>query len=217
MSQEVAIIEQQHSLTKFDNFSNLDEMKSFAGELIKSKLIPFKTPEEAVTVALMGKDLGIGFSTAMNNIYNIQGRPALSVHLAAGLAKQRGVDWQIVKDCEKEVDDKGNVIDLITTITFFKFNDKLNRVMENTLSYRWTDAVKAGYTSKANWKDKTRNMMRSRCLMEGIRFICPEALMGLFYEQSEVLDSTTNLEYDIDENDNVTIIRDKEGKIIKTK
>lgn len=60
-------------------------------------------------------------------------------------------------------------------------------------------------------------MLRSRCLMEGIRFTCPEALMGLFYEASEMLDSTTNLNYDIDEEGTVTIIKDKEGNVIKTK
>jgi len=203
------------ALTKFDNFKNLDEMKSFAAELIKSKLIPFRTPEEAVTVALMGRDLGIGFSTAMNNIYNIAGKPALSVHLAAGLAKSRGIEWQIEKDAESIKGPDGKVVNIVTQIRFFRFNKEMNRVFENVMTYSWKDAVAAGYTTKDNWKTKTRNMLRSRCLTEGIRFVCPEALMGLFYEASELLDSTTDYQYSTDDEGNVITIKDKDGKIIK--
>jgi hypothetical protein len=205
----------QQQLTKFNDFKNLDEMKLFAAELIKSRLIPFKTPEEAVTVALMGRDLGIGFSTAMNNIYNIAGKPSLSVHLAAGLAKKRGVEWQIEQDAVNITDKDGKLLDIVTTIRFFKFNKDMNRTIENVITYKYTDASKAGYTTKDNWKTKPKNMLRSRCLMEGIRFVCPEALMGLFYEASELIDSTTNYNYDIDDEGTVTRIVDKEGKIIK--
>jgi hypothetical protein len=215
MEEEKLAVQEQSQLTKFDNFKNLDEMKSFASELIKSKLIPFRTPEEACTVALMGKDLGIGFSTAMNNIYNIAGKPSLSVHLAAGLAKRRGVEWQIEKDAEYVKDADGKVLDIVTQIKFFKYNKDMNKVIENVLTYSWTDATKAGYTVKDNWKTKTKNMLRSRCLMEGIRFVCPEALMGLFYEASEMIDSTTDFKYDIDDEGTVTVIRDKNGNIIK--
>lgn len=204
-----------NQLTKFDNFKNLDEMKSFAAELIKSKLIPFSNPEQAVTVALMGRDLGIGFSTAMNNIYNIAGKPSLSVHLAAGLAKQRGVEWQIEKDAEMIKDAEGKILDIVTQIRFFKYNKEMNRTIENVLTYSWSDASKAGYTVKDNWKTKTKNMLRSRCLMEGIRFTCPEALMGLFYETSELIDSTTDMKYDIDEEGNVIKLMDKNGNQIK--
>ena len=214
---EIVKQEEHNQLTKFDNFKNLDEMKLFAAELIKSKLVPFTTPEAAVAVALTGRDLGIGFATAMNNIYTIAGKPSLSVHLAAGLAKKRGLEWQIEKDAEQIKDATGAIVDIITQIRFFKLNKEMNRVIENVMTYTWKDAAKAGYTSKDNWKTKTRNMLRSRCLMEGIRFTCPEALMGLFYEASEMLDSTTNLNYDIDEEGTVTIIKDKEGNVIKTK
>ena len=212
---EIVKVEENVQLTKFDNFKNLDEMKSFASELIKSNLIPFKDANQAVTVALMGRDLGIGFSTAMNNIYNIAGKPSLSVHLAAGLAKKRGIEWQIEKDAESIKDADGKLLDIITQIRFFRYNKDMNRTIENVLTYSWSVASKAGYTSKENWKTKTKNMLRSRCLMEGIRFVCPEALMGLFYETTEMIDSTTDMQYDIDDEGVVTVLKDKNGNIIK--
>lgn len=202
-------------ITKFDGFSNLNEMKSFAGELIKSRLIPFKTPEEAVAVALLGRDLGIGFSTAMNNIYNINGKPSMSVHLAAGLAKKLGVDWEIVRDGEALKDDSGKVVDMITEIRFYRFNTHLQRTITNMMTYKWSDAVKAGYTTKDNWKTKTRNMLRSRCLMEGIRFVAPEALVSIPYETTELLDSTTTHNYDTNEEGEVVSITDAKGNKIK--
>jgi len=205
----------ENQIAKLDNFTTIGEMKVFAEELISSGLIPFKKAEEAVTVALYGKDLGIGFSVAMNSIYNIQGKPALSVHLAAGLAKRAGVEWQIEKDAEDVVDENGKLINKVTQIRFFRYNKDMKRTIENVVTYTWKDATLAGYTTKDNWRTKPKNMLRSRCLMEGIRFVAPDVLMGIFYEASELLDSTKDVTYDIDDEGNVITITDKNGNKIK--
>lgn len=191
------IIKSEQDITKFDGFTNIEEMKNFSQVLIDSKLIPFKTAEEAVTVALMGKELGIGFTTAMNCIYNIKGKPALSVHLATALAKRAGVDWQIEKDAEYIKDADGKTIDAITQIRFFRKNKDLNKIIENVIVFKWSEAVKAGYTIKDNWSKLPKNMMRSRCLMEGIRLVAPDVLVGLFYEASEIADNTKDIDYEI--------------------
>lgn len=47
-------------------------------------------------------------------------------------------------------------------------------------------------------------MLRSRCLTEGIRFVAPDVLMGVFYETGEMMDSSNQV-YDIDSEGNVIL------------
>lgn len=188
-------------IVKFQQFTNVNEQLAYAELLIQSGLVPFKKPEQVVMIANLGKALGVSFDVACQNVNNIQGKPALSVHLMAALAKRAGVDWEMIKDCEKVYDDTGKAIDIITSIKFYRFNPKLNRVVENVLSFTWNDAVKAGYSTKDNWKTKTKNMLRARCLSEGFRFVCPDVLMGVFYEQGEMADAFNKV-YEIDDEGN---------------
>jgi hypothetical protein len=149
MGDEVIVIENQEvSLTKFEQFSNVQEQLEYAKLLIESKLTNFKRPEELVTVANLGRALGVSFEVAVQNINSIQGRPALTVHLMAALAKKAGVEWEVLKDCEKVLDAEGKTVDIVTTIKFYRYSDKMKRVMENTISYSWSDAVKAQYATK---------------------------------------------------------------------
>lgn len=191
-------------IIKFEQFNNVNEQLKYAQLLIDSGLVAFKKPEQVVLAANLGKALGITFDVAAQNIYNINGKPTLSVHLATALARKAGIDWEIMMDSEKVYDKEGNAIDLTTTIKFFRFNEKLNRVFENVISYSWSDAVKAGYSIKENWKTKPRNMLRARCLMEGIRFVGSDVLMGVFYESGEMMDGH-NIDFELDSDGNVII------------
>jgi hypothetical protein len=190
------------SITKFEAFNNVQEQLDYANLLIAGGLVPFKRPEQVVTIANLGRALGISFEVAVQNIHSIQGRPALSVNMIMALAKKAGIDWEIKKDAVKE--EVNGKMDIITEITFYRYNDKLKRVMENTFNYKWSDAQQAGYTSKDNWKTKTRNMLRARCLTEGLRFVASDVLMGVFYEQGEMLDATNQV-FDVDDEGNVIL------------
>lgn len=190
------------SIIKFEQFNNVNEQLEYAQMLINSGLVAFKKPEQVVLAANLGRALGISFDVAAQNIYNIQGKPTLSVHLISALARKAGIDWEIIKDAEKEVDEEGNATNIITTIRFYRYNEKLKRVITNELSFTWNDAVRAGYSTKDNWKTKPKNMLRARCLTEGIRFVASDVLMGVFYETGEMLDANNQV-YDIDENGNV--------------
>lgn len=189
-------------IIKFEQFDNVNEQLKYAELLIKSGLVTFKKPEQVVLIANLGKALGVSFEVASQNIYSINGRPSLSVHLISALAKKAGIDWEIIKDGEKELDKEGNTTNIITTIRFYRYNERLKRVITNEMSYTWTDAVRAGYSTKDNWKTKPKNMLRARCLTEGIRFVASDVLMGVFYETGEMLDANNQV-YDIDENGNV--------------
>ena len=47
-------------------------------------------------------------------------------------------------------------------------------------------------------------MLRARCLSEGIRFVAPDVLMGVFYEQGEMLDAYGK-DFDVDDEGNVKL------------
>jgi hypothetical protein len=164
-----------------------------------------KTPEAVVAVILQGKELGFGPITSVNNINNIQGKPTLNVHAIAAKLSQSGIAYQLIKDFEAETtvkDGETTITDRVTTFRFLKMWN--GRVLENEVSYRWSEAVKAGYTTKDNWVKMPRIMLRTRALTIGARLVAPEAILGL-YETSEMAD-VTGLNYSVTEEGEVTVI-----------
>lgn len=209
--------ENKYELTKLDNFHSVEEMLKFAEVLIKSGLVPstLSKPEKLVAVIQQGRELGIPAVSAMNNIHNIQGKATLGVHAFTALARKHYVDWEMQKDCLYIFEDgfehklitpnitkeHGNYIDKICEIKFYRWNEKLKRTIENTLSFSISEADKQGLMTKDNWKKMPNIMLRSRTLVLGIRFVASDVFMGI-YETSEMLDAN-NKTYDIDEEGNV--------------
>lgn len=202
-------VESRQELTKFNNFINVEEQLKYAKYLIDSKLINFAKPEHAVMAMNVGRALGVDAAVAATYMYPIDGKITLSVHLATALARRAGVDWEVVKDGVKEeigTDPTTNkpLYDIVTEIKFYRYNEKLDKVMVNTMTYTWKDAINAQLNTKDNWKKRPRNMLRARCLMEGIRFVASDSIMGLFYESSEMADSS-NQTYELDDEGNIII------------
>jgi hypothetical protein len=119
--------------------------------LIDSKSLPanIKTIEQAFTIAQFGKDLGLKPMQAFHQIYSIQGRLALSAKALGGLLWANGVGYKTLKDYELVVrgkDKDGNEIkDRVTTIEFYRGS------ITDVASFYWSEAVKAGWTTKDNW------------------------------------------------------------------
>ena len=112
--------------------------------LIDSKSLPanIKTLEQAFTIAQFGKDLGMKPMQAFHQIYNIQGRLALSSKALGALLWSSGISYRTIQDFELVVKGKdkdgNNIKDRVTTIEFYRGQIK------ETASFYWTDAVKAG-------------------------------------------------------------------------
>lgn len=192
---------------KLSGFRTADEAIDFAKLLIESKMVPssFKTPESLVAVILQGRELGFGPVTAINNINNIQGKPTLNVHAIAAKIIQSGIAYQLLQDYEpiKAMrDGEEKVVDYVTTFRFFKLWN--GQTITNDVSYRWSEAVKAGYTTKDNWVKMPRIMMRTRALAIGARLVAPEAILGL-YETSEWAD-VKGVAYEITEEGEAQIV-----------
>jgi hypothetical protein len=114
--------------------------------LIDSKSLPsnIKTIEQAFAIAQFGKDLGLKPMQAFHQIYSIQGRLSLSAKALGGLLWANGISYKTLQDFEKFTKEDGKA-DFVTTIEFHR-----NGVVE-VANFYWSDAVRAGFTTKDNW------------------------------------------------------------------
>lgn len=174
--------------------------------LIDSKSLPsnIKTLEQAFTIAQFGKDLGMKPMQAFHQIYNIQGRLALSSKALGALLWSSGISYRTIQDFElvvKGKDKDGNDIkDRVTTIEFYRGQIK------EVASFYWSDAVKAGWTTKDNWVKMPKHMTYARCLALGANRIAPDKILGL-YTVEEMADITDAKDVKINEEGEVTILK----------
>ena len=122
---------------------------------VKSGLLPasIKTPEQAVVIALKGKELNFPIMASFENIDVIMGKPALKRNGMASLCFKGGVRPKCIKDSESVCDGEGKIVDKITTIRFYRDG------IEEDVSYKYTDAARLGLTSKDNWKKQPGIML----------------------------------------------------------
>ncbi len=155
---------------------NQNQLMEQAGAWIKSGLLPasIKTPEQAVVIALKGKELNLQTMASFEMIDVIMGKPALKPKGMASLCFKGGVRTKTIADYESVTDETGKVIDKITTIRFYRDG------IEEDVSYRYTDAVNLQLTKKDNWQKQPGVMMYWRCFSKGANRVCPDLIGGLY-------------------------------------
>jgi len=221
---------QKVELAKLDNFHNVGDMLGFAEVLLRSRLLPdaFTSPEKVIVAMQQGRELGLGAVASLNNIHVIEGRPALSVHAIGALLRRVGVAYQTIRNYEpeyeidsltgdlvlynpnkkdangkpvkatKEEGGRPRRVDIVTSIKFFRRWE--DRVIEEVVDFRWSEAQAQNLVEKSNWVKMPRIMMWNRCLAIGGRRVAPDALLGML-EISEVADMT-GITIDLDEQGN---------------
>lgn len=151
------------------------QLKELCGIAVRSGLIPQKTPEQAITVALKGRELGIPPMQAFTHIVVIQGKPSMSSELMLALIYQRipGVKIEFIE----------------TSNLICKLN--ITRPGEKTEEWKFDmeDAKAAQVSGKENWKKYPAAMLRARCISAMARAKCPDALMGVSYTPEELGDT----------------------------
>lgn len=167
--------------------------------LIDSKVLPsnIKTIQQAFAVAQFGKDLGMKPMQAFHQVYSIQGRLALSSKGLGALLWANGIQYKTIQDFEKITKEDGKT-DFVTTIEFYR-----GQVVDRA-SFAWSDAVRAGWTTKDNWVKMPKHMMYARALSLGAQRIAPDKILGL-YTVEEMVDITTAPNVSINEEGEVTI------------
>lgn len=201
MTDVIVVHEEQQQIMKAAPQNEMEQLQL----LIDSKVLPsnIKTIEQAFAIAQYGKDLGMKPMQAFHQVYSIQGRLALSSKALGALLWKHGVQYKTITDGEivvRGVDTNGNELkDRVTTIEFHRGS------ITETTNFYWSDAVKAGWTTKDNWVKMPKHMLYARCLALGANRIAPDLLLGL-YTVEEMVDVTNATNVVINEEGEVKII-----------
>lgn len=78
--------------------TNIKNLLEEATILIESGMVPFKKPEDVVMVMQLANDLNMSIPLAIANIYPIQGKPSIGVHLWNALLVKGGVTIELIED-----------------------------------------------------------------------------------------------------------------------
>ena len=79
---------------------DMPNLIKFAEEAVKSDLVPFKKAADLIIAVQFGKDLGISFSTAVNNILVINNRTSLTTKLKSALVNREKLKFSLIRDFE---------------------------------------------------------------------------------------------------------------------
>lgn len=141
---------------------------------IKTGMLPsaIKTPEQAMLVAIKGREMGIPMLHAFAHIHVIQGKPTISSELMLAL---------IYKNIP------GAIVDFLeTTNSKCVIEAKRPGGKPSLFIFSMEDAKLAGMTGKDNWHKHPAAMLRARCVSAMARAVFPDALMGCSYVPEEM-------------------------------
>lgn len=149
-------------------------LKEQAAMVVKTGFLPtaIKTSEQAIAIALKGRELGIPPMQAFAHIHIIQGKPTVSAELMLAL---------IFKNVP------GAVVDYIQNssescvIAAKRPNGSAAR-----FSFTMEDAKRADLLGKGNWKSYPGAMLRARAIAIMARALFPDAIMGYSYTPEEL-------------------------------
>lgn len=95
-----AATNQGTSLEKVTNFANLADLEAFGNKIAESGLTPLKKGKEVVAAILYGKELGMEPMISVNNIFPINGKATLGIHLINALLLKAGIVTEIIRNYE---------------------------------------------------------------------------------------------------------------------
>ena len=99
----------------YSDFSTPARMLALGKVLVRSQLVPLKKPEDVVVALMTGKELGLPFVTSVSQIYPINGRPTLGVHIQRALCLKQGITFEKIEDAESiyqfaKTDKEGKIV-----------------------------------------------------------------------------------------------------------
>lgn len=167
------------------------DLQVMADAFAKSKLFGAKTQEEALSLMLVAQAEGMHPAAAARDYHIIQGKGSKkSEAMLRDFLKAGGrVEWHQLDDAAADA-------------TF-------SHEQGGTVRIKWDMArVKAAQISNdAMYKKYPRQMLRSRCVSEGVRTVCPTATGGM-YAPEEIHEGPVT-------DSDLTTIDGKTGEIIK--
>mgnify|MGYP001451762564 CR=1 FL=1 len=151
----------------------LSDLQTMAVAVAKSGLFGMKTPEQALALMLVAQSENMHPATITHDYDIIQGKACRKTHSVMARFQQMGgsVQWH-------------ELTDQIADATFA-------HPKGGSLRITWTfeQAQRAHLSSKDNWKNYPRAMLRARCIAEGVRAVYPAAIGGMMVAE-EAQDTT---------------------------
>jgi len=154
---------------------SIADIEKLAEAVARSRMFGIQTKEQALVLMAISQAEGRHPALAARDYNIIQGRPAkTSEAMMRDFISAGGrVEWHQLTDDAADA-------------TFSHPQGGTIRIIWDTAR-----AAKAGLASKDMWRKFPRQMMRSRCVSEGVRTVCPSATSG-FYVPEEVRDMPTS-------------------------
>ena len=159
--------------------NDLVTLQSIAKELVGSKMHQHRNPADVLFVIFAGESLGLNPATALMNIYNVNGMPAMKADLKLALAKKHPeyAGCTIKSDanqCTVEMKRKlpsGEIETIVSTFTM-------------------QDAARAGLLKKDNWQKYPARMLKARAVSYAVNDLFPDVFFGLLSkEEAEEIDA----------------------------
>jgi hypothetical protein len=167
-----------------------------ADALVKSGFLPqsIKTPQQAIAIIMLGRELGIPPWASLSTINVIQGKPTVSPQLMLALINRSGQleDMYIEDDgtrCEVGMVRKGRT--------------------SHSFSFSMADAKAMGLDNKDNWKKQPAIMRQWRAVAGCARVVFPDVILGLYTPEEMGADVS------VDGEGNMSVIDATTGEITR--
>lgn len=142
----------------------VDQVERMALAVAKSGLFGVKTPDQAMALMLIAQAEGLHPAIAARDYHVINGRPTLKSDAMLARFQTAGgsVRW-------------GEYTDQRVVGTF-------SHPQGGSVEVAWTVdmATAAGLTKNPTWRSYPRQMLRARCVSEGIRTVFPGVVVGTY-------------------------------------
>lgn len=167
-------IQESRSISLFPGEQEWALLKEQATMIVKTGFLPsaIKTPEQAIAIALKGRELGIPMMQAFAHIHIIQAKPTISAELMLSL---------IFRNCP------GAIVDYIETSSeTCVIQAKRPNGSAARFSFSILEAKNAGLLNKDSWRNYPGAMLRARAVSIMARALFPDAIMGCSYIPEEM-------------------------------
>lgn len=140
------------------------DMQRMAVSIARSGLFGVRTPDQALALMLVSQAEGRHPALAARDYDIIQGRPSKKAEAMMRDFQTAGgkITWQEMSD----------------TAAIAEFTHPQGGSL--TIKWDMVMARKAGLADKDMWKKYPRQMLRSRCVSEGVRAVFPAATSGMY-------------------------------------
>jgi hypothetical protein len=167
-------------LRETDTMAEWQTMRQQAETLVKTGFLPgsIKTPDQAVAIVLMGREIGVGMMVALNNINVIAGKPTISPQLMLALINRTGEleDMRIDDDgqcCSVAMRRRGR------SIHSEAFSMKDAALMKTTEGYGENKKT-ISLAEKYNWRQMPAVMRKWRAIAACARVVFPDVILGMY-------------------------------------